>query len=109
VTEVSTHATGTLRVRSRSGEAGRWSAVSLWMGIISIALAPLFGVGVVPGIASIVVGHIAKHREPQGFVKWTIGLGLSYLAVVVGTAVLVFVALPLTLAFLVSAGYILSD
>jgi len=38
-----------------------------------------------------------------------VGLALSYIALVVGTAVLVFVALPIVFAFLVSAGYILSD
>ncbi len=38
-----------------------------------------------------------------------IGLGLSYVALVIGTAILVLVALPIVLAFLVSTGYVLTD
>jgi hypothetical protein len=79
------------------------------MGIVSVGLAPVLGVGVAPAIVSIVVGHIAKHREPEGAVRSRIGLALSYIALVVGSAVLVFVVLPIAFAFLVSAGYILAN
>jgi hypothetical protein len=34
-------------------------------------------------------------------------VGVGYAALIIGTAVLVLVALPLSLAFLISAGYIL--
>jgi len=109
VHEVSRETKGPLRAR-RDGVPGlRWSATSLWMGVISLALAPVFGIGVVPAILSIVVGHIAKHREPQGSVRSRVGLALIYIALVFGTAVLFFVALPIAFAFLVSAGYILAD
>lgn len=108
VSEVSVETTGVMpkppRVRKRL-----WSLVSLWLGIVSLGLAPVFGIGVLPAILSVVVGHAAKRREPEGFVQWGVGLALSYGALVVGTAVLVFVALPLTVAFLVSTGYILSE
>lgn len=109
VSEVSVETTGVMPEPSRPRSGAPWSATSLWFGIVSLALAPVFGIGVVPAILSVVVGHYAKRVEPQGFLKWSVGLGLSYVAIVVGTAVLVFVALPLTLAFLISAGYILAD
>lgn len=108
VSEVSVQTTGVMPKASRA-RTGLWSSVSLWLGILSLALAPVFGIGVFPAILSVVVGHVAKHREPQGFVKASVGLALSYVALVVGTAVLVFVALPLTVAFLISTGYILSE
>lgn len=109
VTEVSVQTQGALRSKGTRPSGLAWSATSLWMGITSLALAPVFGIGVLPAILSIVVGHIAKHREPQGIVRSRVGLALSYIALVIGTAVLVFVALPIVFAFLVSAGYILAD
>jgi hypothetical protein len=107
--EVSREIKGPLRARKQGAPGLAWSKASLWMGIVSLALAPAFGIGVIPAILSIVVGHIAKHREPQGMPRSRVGLALSYIALVVGTAVLVFVALPIVFAFLVSAGYILAD
>jgi hypothetical protein len=109
VREVSRETKGPLRARRTAAPGFGWSKASLWMGIVSLALAPALGIGVIPAILSIVVGHIAKYREPQGIPRSRVGLALSYIALVVGTAVLVFVALPIALAFLVSAGYILAD
>jgi len=106
VTEVNVETTGALKRRSQ-GTALSTSALVL--GIISLALAPLFGVGIIPGVVAVITGHIAKHREPHGRLRSALGLGLSYVALVVGTAVLVLVAIPLLLAFLASAGYILTD
>jgi hypothetical protein len=107
--EVSREIKGPLRARKQGAPGLGWSKASLWMGIVSLALAPAFGIGVLPAILSIVVGHIAKYREPQGMSRSRVGLALSYIALVVGTAVLIFVALPIVFAFLVSAGYILAD
>lgn len=109
VREVSRETKGPLRARRTAAPGLGWSKASLWMGIVSLSLAPAFGIGVIPAILSIVVGHIAKYREPQGMPRSRVGLALSYIALVVGTAVLVFVALPIVFAFLVSAGYILAD
>jgi hypothetical protein len=109
VREVSRETKGPLRARRTAAPGLGWSKASLWMGIVSLALAPAFGIGVIPAILSIVVGHIAKYREPQGIPRSRVGLALSYIALVVGTAVLVFVALPIVFAFLVSGGYILAD
>ena len=107
--EVSREIKGPLRARRTAAPGFGWTKASLWMGIVSLALAPAFGIGVLPAILSIVVGHIAKYREPQGIPRSRVGLALSYIALVVGTAVLIFVALPIVFAFLVSAGYILAD
>ena len=107
VTEVSVSTTGSYTKPREGGKA--WSVASLRLGIASLALAPLFGLGILIALPSLVVGHRARALEPQGVVQSMIGLGLTYTALVVGTAVLVFVALPLTLAFLVSMGYILTD
>ncbi len=109
VREVSRETKGPLRARKVGTSGLAWSQASLWMGIVSLALAPAFGIGVLPAILSIVVGHIAKYREPQGMSRSRVGLALSYIALVVGTAVLIFVALPIVFAFLVSAGYVLAD
>ncbi|KGA04839.1 MAG: hypothetical protein GM43_4785 [actinobacterium acMicro-4] len=107
--EVSGQTRAALRKKSSGSSGVSWSKVSLWSGIVSLALAPVFGIGVIPAILSIVLGHIAKHREPQSMSLSQVGLALSYIALGVGTAVLVFVALPIVFAFLVSAGYILSE
>ena len=109
VREVSRETKGPLRARRTAAPGFGWSKASLWMGIVSLAIAASFGIGVIHAILSIVVGHIAKYREPQGIPRSRVGLALSYIALVVGTAVLVFVALPIVFAFLVSAGYILAD
>ena len=109
VSEISVETTGVLPERSRRSLGTPWSTSSLWSGIVSLALAPAFGLGALTAIVSLIVGHHAKRVEPQGLVKWGVGLGVSYVALVVGTAVLVVVALPLTLAFLISTGYILAD
>jgi hypothetical protein len=109
VTEVHVETHGALRKSQRPSEKTTLSTTALVLGIISLASAPLFGVGVVPGVLAVITGHIAKHREPRGRAKAILGLGLSYVALVVATAVLVLVAIPLLLAFLVSTGYILSD
>jgi hypothetical protein len=107
ITEVSVETTGVLP--PATVPKTRWSNVALGLGALSLLLAPLFGVGIIPAVLAVITGHIAKFREPQGRLKAVVGLGLSYVALVVGTAVLVFVAIPLVLAFLVSAGYILTD
>lgn len=107
VTEVSVSNTGAYV--EQKPVVHRWSKASLWLGIFSLALAPLFGLGVLVALPSLAVGHLARVREPERLVASTVGLWLTYVALVVGIAVLVFVALPLTLAFLISMGYILPE
>jgi hypothetical protein len=107
VTEVSVSNTGAYV--EQKPVVYRWSKASVWLGIFSLALAPLFGLGVLVALPSLVVGHLARVREPERLLASTVGLWLTYAALVVGIAVLVFVALPLTLAFLISMGYILPE
>lgn len=107
VTEVSVSHTGTYQAPKK--DSNGWSTASLRLGIVSILLAPVFGLGILVALPSLVVGHRARRLEPQGTIRSTVGLWLTYAALVVGSAVLVFVALPLTLAFLISMGYILPD
>lgn len=107
VTEVSVSHTGAYQAPQPPTQ--RWSTASLWLGVTSLVLAPVFGLGVVVALPSLAVGHLARGREPQGLVRSTVGLWLTYAGLLVGGAVLVFVALPLTLAFLISMGYLLPD
>lgn len=109
VSEISVERGGSLPPQRERKAGSTLSRVSLGLGVFSLLFAPVFGVGVVPAIIGIIVGHIAKRGDPISRVRATIGLALSYVAVVIGTAVLVLVALPIVLAFLVSTGYILAD
>ena len=109
VSEISVERTGSLPPERESKSVSTVSRFALGLGILSLLCAPLFGVGVVPAIVGIIVGHIAKRGEPVSRIRAMIGLGLSYVALVIGTAILVLVALPIVLAFLVSTGYVLAD
>jgi len=109
VSEISVERTGSLPTERESKAGSTVSRFALGLGILSLLCAPLFGVGVVPAIVGIIVGHIAKRGEPVSRIRAMIGLGLSYVALVIGTAILVLVALPIVLAFLVSTGYVLAD
>ena len=109
VSEISVELQGSLPPQRERKAGSTVSRVSLGLGVFSLLFAPVFGVGVIPAIIGIIVGHIAKRGEPLSRMRATIGLALSYVAVVIGTAVLVLVALPIVLAFLVSTGYILAD
>lgn len=109
VSEISVERTGSLPAQKNPQTGSTLSRVALGLGVFGLLFAPVFGVGVVPAIIGIIVGHIAKRGEPVSRVRAAIGLGLSYVALVVGTAILVLVALPIVLAFLVSTGYVLSD
>jgi hypothetical protein len=107
VTEVSVSHTGAYQAPQPL--TLRWSKASLGLGVASVLLAPVFGLGALVALPSLAVGHLARSREPQGLLRSTVGLWLTYAGLLVGGAVLVFVALPLTLAFLISMGYILPD
>lgn len=109
VSEVSVERTGALPPSSEPAMGSTLSRVSLGLGVLSVLFAPVFGIGVVPAIIGIILGHIAKRGDHISRIRAMIGLGLSYVALVVGTAILVLVALPIVLAFLVSTGYVLGD
>ncbi|MBT5576738.1 MAG: hypothetical protein HOJ98_06425 [Microbacteriaceae bacterium] len=109
VSEISLERTGTLRERKNPAAGSAVSRVALGLGVFSLLFAPVFGVGVVPAIVGIIVGHIAKRGEAVSRIRATIGLALSYVGLAIGTAILILVALPIVLAFLVSTGYVLGD
>ncbi|HAA79268.1 MAG: hypothetical protein ABR66_05765 [Microbacteriaceae bacterium BACL25 MAG-120322-bin65] len=109
VTEVSVETHGAMPRVSDPKPGGALSKIALGLGLVSLALTPIFGIGVFPAILGIVMGHIAKRGDALGQIRAMVGLGLSYVALVVGTIILVFVVTPIVLAFLVSAGYILAD
>ena len=109
VSEISVERTGSMPPQRENKAGSTVSRFALGLGILSILFAPLFGVGVVPAIVGIIVGHIAKTGEPISRIRAMVGLGLSYVALIIGTAILVLVALPIVLAFLVSTGYVLTD
>lgn len=109
VREVRVETRGPLKPSGRRSDSTKLSGAAMTVGFVSLALTPVFGVGVVPAIFGIILGHIARYREPLGLFRATVGLASSYAALVIGTAILIFVALPITLAFLVSAGYLLPD
>ena len=109
VSEISVERTGSLPARSKPQTGSTLSRVALGVGVFSLLFAPVFGVGIVPAIVGIILGHIARRGEPVSRIRATIGVGLSYVALVIGTAVLVLVAPPIVLAFLVSTGYVLAN
>ena len=109
VSEISLERTGTLRERKDPAAGSVVSRVALGLGVFSLLFAPVFGVGVVPAIVGIIVGHIANEGEAVSRIRATIGLALSYVGLAIGTAILILVALPIVLAFLVSTGYVLGD
>lgn len=109
VTEVSLKTTGALPAGRKLNTSTTLSTVALVLGALGLVFAPVLGIGVIPAVLGVIAGHLAKYREPLGRMRSLIALAVSYVALVVGTAILVLVAIPVVLAFLVSGGYILTD
>ncbi len=109
VTEVRVPTQGVLPAAQALNTSTTLSTMSLVLGALGVVLAPVLGIGLIPAVLGVITGHIAKYREPLGLIRSRVALALSYVALMVATAILVFVALPIVLAFLVSGGYILAD
>jgi len=109
VTEVGVETKGVLPPARSLNTSTTFSTLALVLGVLGVLLSPVLGIGVIPAVLGVITGHIAKYREPLGRVRSMVALALSYVALMVGTAILVLVALPVVLAFLVSTGYILAD
>lgn len=107
VTEVSVETTGVLPTPPPVRSGTTLSKAALGTAVGALILAPIFGLGIVPAIVALIMGHIGRKAAPAGRLRSTIAVGVGYAALIIGTAVLVLVALPLSLAFLISAGYIL--
>ncbi len=68
VSEISVERTGSMPPQRENKAGSTVSRFALGLGILSILFAPLFGVGVVPAIVGIIVGHIAKEEsQSAGF------------------------------------------
>lgn len=95
--------------RSRAPRNPWLPNVSLSLGILGLALSPALGLGVIPAIAAVVTGHIAKPhpRARRGTV--VVGLILGYLGIAVSVVVGILAATPLVRALLVSAGFLLPE
>ena len=109
VTEVSVETTGLMKEGPAPGQGTRLSKIALGAAVGALVLAPVFGLGVIPGILGMVLGQIGRRSAPSGRVRSTVAVAISAVGLVISTAVLVFLTLPLSLAFLVSAGYILDN
>jgi hypothetical protein len=109
VTEVGVTTQGGLPAPQGFNTSTTLSTISLVLGALGVVLAPVLGIGLIPAVLGVITGHIAKYREPLGQLRSMVALALSYVALMVATAILVFVTLPIALAFLVSGGYILAD
>ncbi len=107
VTEISVETTGVMPARKSLTEGTTLSKAALGTAVVALVAAPLFGLGLFPAIVAIILGHIGKKASPAGRMRSTVALALGYVALAISTAVLVFIVLPLSLAFLVSAGYII--
>ena len=114
VTELSVETTGVLPGDTRGNDVrigetpGTLSKVALGLSVASLVLAPLFGVGAVLAIVALILSHVAKRGDQLGRLRAMVAMGVSYVALVVGTAVAVLVTLPIALAFLISTGFILA-
>jgi len=108
VTEVSVETHGVMPAQPARKPGGLLPRVALSVGVVALALTPVFGLGVLPAILGIILGHSAKRSDDAGRIRAMVALALSYVALVAGTVILVLVTLPIALAFLVSTGYLLA-
>jgi N6-L-threonylcarbamoyladenine synthase len=97
---------GTDAVEATKGRKPWTPLLSVLFGVLAIALSPAFGIGVIPAVLGILLGHRAR-RHAGGRVQSGIGLTLSYVALVVSVAVAVVVATPIIRALLTSGGFLL--
>jgi hypothetical protein len=67
------------------------SILSLVGGIVSILLAFFFGIGLLFGVAGIILGHLGQRKERESRGLWLTGLILSYTGAVLSLLILVFV------------------
>ncbi|MGN6741682.1 MAG: DUF4190 domain-containing protein [Amnibacterium sp.] len=68
------------------------SILSLIFGILGVVLSLfLFGSGVLPGAAGVVLGFIGRRKEPQAKGMWLTGIITGFIAV--GIAIIVWIGL----------------
>lgn len=79
------------------------SILSLIFGILGVVLSLfLFGSGVLPGAAAVVLGFIGRRKEPQAKGMWLTGIITGFIAVAI--AIIVWIGLIVIAATLGTAG-----
>jgi hypothetical protein len=63
------------------GPSSTLAIVSMILGIVGFVGNSIFGLGLLPGIAAVVTGHMAQKRQPHAKGFWLTGLILGYIAI----------------------------
>jgi hypothetical protein len=80
------------------------SILSMVFGILGVVLSLfLFGSGVLPGIAGVVLGFMGRRKEPQARGMWLTGLITGFAAIAI--AIIIWIILLIAGLALSSAGY----
>jgi Na+-driven multidrug efflux pump len=75
-----------------SGKSPVLSILSLIFGILGVVLSLfLFGSGILPGAAGVVLGFLGRRKEPQAKGMWLTGIITGFVAVAI--AIVVWIAL----------------
>ena len=94
--------------RERKGHSTWLGTIALSLGILGLALSPVFGIGVVPAILAVVFGHVSLGREEKRRGSVVIAVIAGYLGIAVSTVVGVILATPVIRSLLVAAGFLLN-
>lgn len=94
--------------RERKGTSTWLGTIALSLAIVGLALSPAFGVGIIPAIVGVVLGHVSLRREEKRRGSVVIAVIAGYLGIAVSTVVGVIVATPVIRSLLVAAGFLLN-
>lgn len=79
------------------------SLTSFILGIAAFVLSFFYGIGFLPGIAAVIVGFIAKGKEPQA-PRWMWLIGIIGGFVAIGIGLIVFILTVVLIGMLASTG-----
>ena len=82
------------------GKSPVLSILSLVGGIIGVLLAFAFGTGFIFALAGVILGFIARRREPQARGMWLTGIILGFVGIAIS---LIFIALFIVAAIVASS------
>ena len=82
VTEVSVETTGLMKEAPAPGQGTRLSKIALGAAVGALVLAPVFGLGVIPGILGMILGQIGRRSAPSGRVRSTVAVAISAVGLV---------------------------
>ena len=94
--------------RERRGVSTWLGTIALSLAIVGLALSPAFGVGIIPAIMGVVLGHVSLRREEKRRGSVVIAVIAGYLGIAVSTVVGIIVATPVIRSLLVAAGFLLN-